>query len=115
MSTGLENKIKFNFNKPSFQSQFGDGTLSEKRKKEKKGNADNVDDIISASADGLDSVTNFISLFMGKNQNEQPNRTAATAPPPPQKRISPFVWVGGGLAVLLLIALLISSKNGKPS
>lgn len=114
MSTGLENKFKFDFNKPDFQSQFGGqkGTLSEKRKQDKKGNMDNVDDIISASAEGLDSVTNLMSLFMGKNQ---PNQQSYTPPPPQpqQSKVSPFIWIGGGLVLLLLIALLISSKNGQ--
>lgn len=113
MSTGLENKFKFDFNKPDFQNQFGGktGTLSEKRNKDKKGNSDNVDDIISASAEGLDSVTNLMSLFMGKTPNNQQNYTPP--PPPPPKKVSPFVWIGGAAVVLLFIALLISSKNGQ--
>jgi len=115
MSTGLENKFKFDFDKPDFQKQFGGqtGTISEKRKKEtqaKGGGSDNTADIIDASADGLDSITNFVSLFTGKTPTTETNYNP---PPPPPKKVSPLVWVGGGLVVLLLIALLISSKNGQ--
>lgn len=114
MSTGLENKIKFNFNQPNFQHQFGGktGTVSEKRKEDKKGNSDNIANIIGASAEGLDSVTNFVSLFTGKTPSNQTNQTAPP-PPPPKKKVSPFVWIGSGVLVLLLIILLITSKNGQ--
>ncbi len=113
MSTGLENKIKFNFNQPSFQNQFGGktGTVSEKRNEDKKGNSDNIANIIGASAEGLDSVTNFVSLFTGKAPDSQANYTPP--PPPPKKKVSPFVWIGAGAMVLLLIILLITSKNGQ--
>lgn len=115
MSTGLENKIKFDFNSPHFQKQFGGktGTVSEKRTENstsKGGNDNDVADIIDASADGLDSITNFVGLFTGKTPTAETNYTP---PPPPKKKVSPLVWIGGGLVVLLFIALLISSKNGQ--
>ncbi|WP_052600217.1 hypothetical protein [Aureispira sp. CCB-QB1] len=111
MSTGLENKIKFDFNSPNFQNKFGGktGTVSEQRK-EQEDKSNDVANIIGASAEGLDSVTNFVSLFTGKTPSPQANYTPA---PPPQKKISPLVWIGGGAMVLLLIILLISSKNGQ--
>lgn len=112
MSTGLENKIRFNFNQPNFQSQFGGktGTVSEQRK-EKENKSNDIANIIEASAGGLDSITNFAGLFTGKTPNSQANYTPP--PPPPQKKISPFVWIGGGAIVILLIILLITSKNGQ--
>lgn len=115
MSTGLNKNIKFEFDKPDFQKQFGGqtGTLSEKRNETNQNNNKGNDtaDIIEASADGLDSVTNLISLFTGKT----PTTTQANYSPPPQqeKKVSPYVWIGGGAAVVLLIILLISSKNGQ--
>jgi hypothetical protein len=117
MSTGLENKIKFDFNKPDFQQQFGGktGTISEKRTEEADsksgGGGGDAAEIIGASADGLDSIANFVGLFTGKPTATESNYT--TAAPPEKKKVSPLVWIGGGLVVLLLIALLISSKNGQ--
>jgi hypothetical protein len=109
-----ELNLDFGFDKPDFQNQFGGktGTVSEKRNEEatSKGGGDAAD-IIGASADGLDSITNFVGLFTGKTPTAETNYT--TAPPPEKKKVSPFVWLGGGAAVLLLIVLLISSKNGQ--
>lgn len=114
MSTGLNKNIKFEFDKPDFQKQFGGqtGTLSEKRNEANQNNnkGNNTADIIEASADGLDSVTNLISLFTGKTPTVEPNYTP---PPPQQKKVSPYVWIGGGAAVVVLIILLIFSKNGQ--
>jgi hypothetical protein len=116
MSTGLENKFKFDFDKPDFQGQFGgqNGTLSEKRNEANQSSNKGGDtaEIIEASADGLDSITNFVSLFTGKPPTTETNYTP---PPPQQKKVSPYVWIGGGAVVVLLIILLISSKNGQAS
>lgn len=113
MSTGL-NKIKFEFDKPDFQGQFGGktGTLSEKRTEAAQSSTKGNDtaEIIEASAGGLDSITNFVSLFTGKTPTTETNYTP---PPPPEKKVNPYVWIGGGVAVVLFIILLISSKNGQ--
>lgn len=102
--------LSFDFDKPDFQKQFGSGTLSENRDKNNKKDTD-VSGIIDASANGLDSVTSFVSLFTGKTPTTQ---STYTAPPPPQNKINPLVIGGIGLGVVLLIAFLIFSKNGKP-
>jgi hypothetical protein len=107
MSTGLEDKLTFDFDKPDFQKQYGGqtGTI-----REKKNGGGNTAEIIGASADGLDSVTNLISLFTGKQSQE----TNYTPPPPPEKKkVSPLLLVGGAAVVVLLIIFLISSKNGQ--
>lgn len=112
MTTHLSDKIKFDFNKPNFQQQFGDkkGTISEKRQ-EREDKSNQTADIINASANGLDSVGGIISLFMG---NKTPTTSQESLPPPPpQKKTNPLIWVGGGTVVLLLIILLMTSKNGK--
>lgn len=110
-------------------TKMGMGTLSEKRTGTKSsgsmgGNLDqtapsgggggmgdsDIAGIIDASAGGLDSITNMVGMFTGKPAATETNYTA---PPPEKKKVSPFVWIGGGVLVLLLIALLISSKNGQ--
>jgi len=110
-------------------NDMGMGTLSEKRTNTnssgglgenpnqttpKGGNSmdgDEIAGIVDAGAGGLDSITNFVGLFTGKPAAAETNYTAAA--PPVKKKVSPLVWVGGGVLVLLLIALLISSKNGQ--
>jgi hypothetical protein len=69
-----------------------------------------IAEIIDASAGGLDSITNMVGMFTGKPAATETNYTA---PPSEKKKVSPFVWIGGGVLVFLLIALLISSKNGQ--
>lgn len=104
--------LSFDFDKPDFQKEYGTGTVSEIRDKNNKNKGDNTADIISASADGLDSIGGIISMFMGKpNPNEQSTYTAP--PPPPKARVNPLLIGGISLAVILLIVLLISSNNGK--
>jgi hypothetical protein len=104
--------LSFGFDKPDFQKEYGTGTISENRDKESSNKSNNTADIISASADGLDSVGGIISMFMGKpNPNEQ---STYTAPPPSEKaKVSPLLIGGISLGVILLIVLLISSNNGK--
>lgn len=105
----MDDKL-FDFDTPNFSQQFGNGTLSEQRG-DQNNNQQKADaaGIINASANGLDSVGNFISMFTGKNINQQ-NYTPP--PPPPKKKISPLV-VGGIMGVLVLIILLIAFNNGK--
>ena len=100
------------FNKPNFQQEFGGktGTLSEKRTEEtSKDSSADIAGIIDASAGGLDSIANMASMFMGKPSTEETNHTATASPE--KKKVSPWLWIGGGVLVLLLITLLISSKN----
>lgn len=102
-------EFNISFDKPNFQQQYGTGTLSEQRAKTKP----SVDTagIIDASAKGLDSVTNFASLFMGKSPNS--NQAPPPPPPPSRPRVNPVLIGGVGLGVVLLLVLLITSKNGK--
>lgn len=104
--------LSFNFDKPDFQEQYGTGTVSEIRDKNKKNNGDNVANIINASANGVDSVGGIISMLMGQPAPNQQNTT--TAPPPtPKPKVSPLLIGGISIGVLLLIVFLISSNNGK--
>ena len=107
-SNGLN--INLSGQKPSYSQQFGgsNGTLSEKRKQEKKGA--NAADIITASAGGLDSVTGFISSIMG---NGTPTANNYTPPPPPEKKVNPLLIGGIVAGVFLLIIVLILTKNGQ--
>lgn len=111
MSTGLESKIKFDFNQPKFQQQFGSktGTLSEKRQ-EKAGN-DKTAEIINASANGVDSLANVLSLFMGGGKSSQEQHYAAPPPPPKNKNLP--ILLGGGAILILLLIFLITSSNGQ--
>lgn len=109
-------ELDFGFDKPNFQTQFGGktGTVSEKRAEQasaKDGGGVDAAGIIDASAGGLDSITNMVSMFTGK-PSAPTTETNETATPTEKKKVNPFVWIGGGLVVLLFIALLISSKNG---
>jgi len=105
----------------------GEGTVSEDRNKDQQNNSNsntntqnkdkdkNPQDaagIINAGANGLDSITGFIGSLMGK-----PNAPSTTyvSTPDPKPKTSP--WLIGGVigGVVLLIALLIFLKNGKPT
>ena len=105
---------QYSFSKPSFQQQFGKmntaGTLTSPKPNKSKQTAE----IINASANGLDSVGNFVSLFLGGGQP-----TASTVEPPPQeqvpRKVSPWIWGGAGVGIILIIVLLMTSKNGKAS
>lgn len=102
----------------------GEGTVSEDRNKGEQNNTNtNTKDpkeknpqqaagIINAGANGLDSITGFIGSFMGNTNT--PNTTYVETPAPKAKT-SP--WLIGGVigGVVLLIALLIFLKNGKPT
>jgi len=102
----------------------GEGTVSEDRNKDEQNNTNtNTKDpkeknpqqaagIINAGANGLDSITGFIGSFMGNTNT--PNTTYVQTPPPTAKT-SPWL-IGGAIGgVVLLIALLIFLKNGKPT
>jgi uncharacterized membrane protein YeaQ/YmgE (transglycosylase-associated protein family) len=100
----------------------GEGTVSEDRNKDEQNNTNTKDPkdknpqqaagIINAGANGLDSITGFIGSFMGNTNT--PNTTYVETPAPKSKT-SP--WLIGGVigGVVLLIALLIFLKNGKPT
>lgn len=107
------------FNKPSFSSQYGnndfsirneDGTLSEERgdPKSKKPKTDAAE-VINASANGLDAITNFMAPFLGGSTPAQQNYSP---PPPPKKKVNPLL-VGGVIGGVALIILLIVLNNGK--
>lgn len=101
-------KINLGADQFNFSKRVKDGTLSEQRNEKKKADAAAI---IEASAGGLDSVTNFVSMFMGN----QPQQQQATYEPMPNSRPKVNPWLIGGIAgtVLLLILFLILAKNGK--
>lgn len=108
------------FDKPNFTAQYGnndfsirneDGTLSEERGDSKpKPSKGEAADIISASADGLDSIGGIMSLFMGKTPSSEP--TYNNPPPPAKKKVNPLL-IGGIIGGVALIILLIVLNNGK--
>ncbi|WMX15283.1 hypothetical protein [Aureispira sp. CCB-E] len=106
-----ELNLSFDFDKPDFQGQFGSGTIRESAAQSKPTNKEEVSGIIDASANGLDSITNFVSLFTGKTPATQ--NTTTTPPPPPPNKTKPLLIGAVGLGVVLLLAFLIFSKNGK--
>jgi len=94
----------------SIADNFGSGTLNNQQP---QGNKASADDIINASANGLDSVTGLVSLFLNKdNPNASPQNNNMPPPPPPRKQPNP--WLIGGIVggVLFLILFLIYMKNG---
>lgn len=104
----------FQFDKPNFTNQFGTGTLAEQRSPSptQTKNKPDAAGIIDASANGLDSVTNLIGTLMSKpSPNQEQNYTAP--PPPPKAKVSPWA-IGGIIAAVALITLLIVVNNGKP-
>ena len=111
MSTLRSFEFDLGTDTPNFSSQFG--TLKEQKSNDKP-KADAAE-IIHASASGLDSVTNFVSMFMngGQSSTNQNNYT----PPPAETnpKISPMAIAGIVGGVVLLIIVLILLKNGKSS
>ena len=102
----------FQFDKPNFTNQFGTGTLSEQRSSPTQTkNKPDAAGIIDASANGLDSVTNFIGTIMNK-PSTSPEQNYTAPPPQDQAKISPWA-IGGIIAAVALITLLIVLNNGK--
>jgi hypothetical protein len=86
--------------------------------KEDKGDAD-VAGILGGAAAIIGETGGIISLFTkGSNTNNTQN-TQNTAPdnsPPPEEPKTNWTLIGGiSVGFLLIIAFLISNKNGKPS
>jgi hypothetical protein len=105
----------FPLNDFDFSSQYGTGTLAEERpptvqiKPKAKPDAANI---IGASADGLNSITNMIGMLTG---GSIPSTEAYNPPPPPpKKKVSPLL-IGGIIGGVALIILLIVLNNGKPN
>jgi len=108
MSFADQFKINLGASEFDFETKAKNGTLSEERNQDKQ-KADAAE-IITASAGGLDSIANFASLFTGTKPTSQQQ---TYTPPPPQKQTNPLLIGGIAIGVLLLIALLIKSNNGK--
>mgnify|MGYP000592349708 CR=1 FL=1 len=94
----------------SFSDSFGKGTVSEQR--DKKTSKPDAAGIINASANGLDSVSNFISMFTGTATTNNPTEPIINPQTETARRPNP--WLIGGIVggAILLIAFLIYLKNG---
>ena len=108
--TQYKNNLNLSFDKPNFKQKYGKstGTISEKRKEKEQ---QDVAEIINASANGVDSIANAISLFTG-NAPANGGQNVQVSEPPPSKKLNPIIPIGIGAVVLLVIAFLIMSKNG---
>lgn len=111
--------------KPSVNSSSGmsgsgnlagsNGTLEEKRNENDgkvNGGAD-VAGIIGAGAGGLDSITNFITSVTGKGGSNTNNSNETNYIPPPENKVNPLLIGGIAAGVVVLIIVLILTKNGQ--
>lgn len=111
MSFANQYKIDLGANNFDFENKVKNGTLREERNNKKNSDAAAI---IEASAGGLDSITNFVSLFTGQQPQGQ-QTTYVESQPEPKKNMTPWLIGGGVVATLLIIFLLTRQGNGKPT